>query len=114
VTNVFNSVSRRVIFQKLHAINVDIIQLIPFVRAFYAFEFPLFYNHRNCENNITIILSIMGTHRSDLLKGALFTLTHFKALYSTTNHFPSYIFPSITNDTHIIGPPLIVSSTYHF
>jgi hypothetical protein len=47
----------------------------------------------------------MGTRQGDLLGGALFTLTHFRALHSTTNHFPSYIFPSITNDIHIIGPP---------
>jgi hypothetical protein len=36
-------------------------QFIPFVRAFYAFESPLFYNHCNHENNVTIILFAMGT-----------------------------------------------------
>jgi hypothetical protein len=32
-------------FQEFHATCEDITQLIPFVCAFYAFEFPLFYNH---------------------------------------------------------------------
>jgi hypothetical protein len=39
--------SRRVIFQELCVIGRNIIQLIPFVHAFYPFEFPLYshYNH---------------------------------------------------------------------
>jgi hypothetical protein len=45
----------------------------------------------------------------DPLGGALFVLSHFKALCFTTNHFPSYLFPSIANDTDIIHPPSILS-----
>jgi len=47
--------------QKLRAIGWDIIQLIPFVRAFYAFESPMFYNHYNREGEVTVIPSTMGT-----------------------------------------------------
>jgi hypothetical protein len=57
----------------------------------------------------------MGTYQGNPLGGALFTLTHFRALCSTTRHFHSYLFPSIVNDTHIIRPLSIVSSAYeHF
>jgi hypothetical protein len=35
-------------------------QLIPFVRAFYAFEFPLFYNHHNREGDVIVIPFAMG------------------------------------------------------
>jgi hypothetical protein len=56
-------------------------QFIPFVRAFYAFEALLFYNHRNCAGDVIVIFSTMGTCQGDLLGGALFTLTHFKALH---------------------------------
>jgi hypothetical protein len=57
----------------------------------------------------------MGTCQGDFYGGALFVLTHFKALHFLTNHFLSYLFPSIVNDIHIIGPPSIISSTYeHF
>jgi hypothetical protein len=57
----------------------------------------------------------MGTCQGDPLGRALFVLAHFRVLYSTTNHFPSCLFPSNANNTHIIGPSLIVSSGYeHF
>jgi hypothetical protein len=54
--------SKIVIFQKLWATCGDIILLIPFVCAFYAFEFPLFYSHHNCEVEVMVIPSAMGTH----------------------------------------------------
>jgi len=111
----FNSVSKKVIFQKLRATCGDIVQLIPFVHAFYAFKSPLFYNHHNHEGDVIVIHTAMETYHGDPLGGALFTLAHFKVLHSITNHFLSYLFPSIANDTHIIGPHSIVSSTYeHF
>ncbi len=62
VINAFNLVSRGVIFQKLCVVGGDIIQIIPFVHAFYAFEFPLFYNHHNCEGDVVIIPYAMGLH----------------------------------------------------
>jgi hypothetical protein len=65
--NTFNSVSKRVIFQKLHAIGGNIIQFIPFVRAFYAFEFPLFYNCCNHEGDVIVIPFAMGTPQGDPL-----------------------------------------------
>jgi hypothetical protein len=36
-------------------------QRIPFVHAFYAFEFLLFYSHCNHEGNVTVIPIAMGT-----------------------------------------------------
>jgi hypothetical protein len=57
----FNSMLKGVIFQELHATNGDIIQFIPFVHTFYAFESPLFYNHHNREFDVIIIASTMGT-----------------------------------------------------
>ncbi len=57
----------------------------------------------------------MGTHQGDSLGWVLFTLAHCRALRLIANHFPSYLFPSIANDTHIIGPFSIVSFAYeHF
>jgi hypothetical protein len=47
--------------------------------------------------------------------GALFVLAHFRALHFIVSHFTSCLFPSIVDDTHIIGPLSIVSSIYeHF
>jgi len=36
-------------------------QFIPFVHAFYAFEYPLFYSHHNHEGDVTIISFTMRT-----------------------------------------------------
>jgi hypothetical protein len=105
VANAFNLILKGVIFQEFGVTCGDTIQFIPFVYASYAFESPLFYNHHNHEGDVTIIPSAMGTHQSDPLRGALFALTHFRALHSTFSHFPFSLFPSIANDTHIIGPP---------
>jgi hypothetical protein len=115
MVNTFNSVLRKVIFQKIHVIDGDIIQFIPFVCAFYAFESPLFYSHRNCEGDVTIIPFDRGIRQGDPLGDAIFTVTHFKVLHSIVSHFPSCLFPSIIGDTHIISPLSIVSSAYeHF
>jgi len=68
----------------------------------------LFYIHRNREGDVTIIPSTMGIRQGDG-GGALFALAHFKALRSIVSHFPSCLFQSIVDDTHIIGHPSIVS-----
>jgi hypothetical protein len=47
---------------------------MPFVRAFYAFESPMFYSHHNREGDVTIIPFAMGTHQGDPLRGSLFVL----------------------------------------
>jgi hypothetical protein len=87
--NVFNLVSKGVIFQEFHALGGFIIQLILFVRAFYEFESPLFYSHHNHDGDVMIIPSAMGTHQGDPLGGALFALIHLKAqsLQLAISHF---------------------------
>jgi len=106
MANAFNFVSRGVIFQELHVKGGNIIQLIPFVHAFYAFEFPLFYSHCNHEGNVTIIPFAMGTREGDPLKNALFTFAHFEALHSIVSRSPSCLFLFVANDIHIISPLL--------
>jgi len=108
LANAFNLVSRKVIFQKLPIANGNIIHLIPIVCAFYAFEYPMFYNYHNCESNVIVIPPTMGTRQGEPLGKTLFALAHFKALHSTINCFLSYLFPSIVDDIHIIGPLSIV------
>jgi len=115
MTNAFNLVSRGIIFQELHVVSGNIMQLIPFVPTSYAFEFPLFYSHGNHVGDVLVIFSTMGTHEGDPLGRALFALAHFRALRFTTNHFLSCLFSSIIDDIHIIGPLSIVSFVYeHF
>jgi len=105
MVDVFNLVSKGVIFQEIHVVGVDIIQLIPFVHAFYAFKSLLFYSHHNHESDVTIIPFAMGIPQGDPVGGgeggALFILAHFWVLHSTSIHFPSHLFPSIAYDIHI-------------
>jgi len=105
MADTFNSVLRRVIFQELRVVGGDIMQLIPFVYAFYAFKSPLFYSHYSHDGDVMVIPSTMGIHQTNILRRALFTLTHLRVLHFTIGRFPSYLFPSIANDTHIINPP---------
>jgi hypothetical protein len=86
-----------------------------FIIFVHAFESPLFYIYHNYEGGIIIIPFAMGTHQGDSLGGALFFLDHFRASRSIVSHSLSYLFLSITNDTHIVGPLSIVSFAYeHF
>jgi hypothetical protein len=62
---------RGVIFQEFRVVGRDITQLIPFVCATYAFEFPLFYKHHNHESDVTIIPFAMGIHHGDPLGGTI-------------------------------------------
>jgi hypothetical protein len=70
--------------------------------------------HHNRESDVTVIPFTMGTHQGDPFRRALFTLTHFRALHFIANDFPSYLFPSIVNDTHIICFFSIVSFAYEY
>ncbi len=85
------------------------------VHKLYAFESPMFYSHHNHEGDVIMIPFAMGTCQGDLLRRTHLTLAHFGALCFIVSCFPSCLFPSIVDDTHIIGPLSIVSSTYeHF
>jgi hypothetical protein len=46
------------------------------------------------------------------LGGILFILVHYRALLETIMWAPVWVFPSLTNDTHIVGP--LSEITYAF
>jgi hypothetical protein len=79
------------------------------------YVFSLFYSHCNHEGNVIVIFLAMGTCKGDSFEGALFALTHLRVLCFTVNHFASYLFSSIVDNTHIIGSHFIVTSAHeHF
>ena len=49
--------------------------------------------------------SATGTRQGDPLGRVLFALGHQRALRATAAAFPDCAFPSIADDTHIVGPP---------
>jgi len=52
---------------------------------------------------ITIFEFSSSTRQGDLLEGCLFTLAHYRAFLGTIGQAGNYVFPSLTNDTHIVG-----------
>jgi hypothetical protein len=53
---------------------------------------------------ITIIESSSNKKQGDPLKGPLFTLAHYPTFLQTIAQAPSYVFPSLVDNTHIMGP----------
>jgi len=53
---------------------------------------------------VTIIDSFLNTRQGDPLGGPLFLLAHYRAFLETITWAPNYIFPSLADDTHIVGP----------
>ncbi len=53
---------------------------------------------------VTIIESFSSMKQGDPLRGLLFALAHYQTLLETIVQAPNYIFPSLANDTHIVGP----------
>ncbi len=84
----------------------------PFIRLFYGTHFSLYYQHGRHVEGVTIIESSLGTRQGDPLKGLLFALAHYRALLKTIVWAPNCIFPSLTNDTHIMGPLSEITHTF--
>ncbi|KAJ7570685.1 hypothetical protein O6H91_01G131400 [Diphasiastrum complanatum] len=102
--NAFNSVSQGAIFQELRAAHGPLAQLIPFVRSFYSMDAPLYFSHASRSGDVLVIPSADGIRQGDPLGGVLFSLVHFRALRAFSAAFPSCLFPSIADYTHIVGP----------
>jgi len=61
---------------------------------------------------VIIIESFLSTNQGDPLGGFLFTLAHYRTLLETITWAPNYVFPSLTNDTHIVGPMSEIIRTF--
>ncbi len=53
---------------------------------------------------VTFIESSLSTRQGDPLGGLLFSFAHYQSLLKTIARAPNYVFPSLTNNTHIMGP----------
>jgi len=62
-----------------------------------------------------IIESSLNMKHGDSLGGLLFTLAHYWILLKTNTHAPSCVFPSLVDDTHIMGSMSEITHTFdHF
>ncbi|KAL2612029.1 hypothetical protein R1flu_023721 [Riccia fluitans] len=100
----FNTVSWEALFRELRAATSSLDQLFPFVHSFYAHRSPLYFSHCSCEDEVSLFSSESGTCQGDPLGGALFALAHLCALRAIASEHPLCLFPSLADDTHIVGP----------
>ena len=105
VANAFNTVSRSAIFEDLREAGGSLEALIPYCRAFYANPSPLLYSNLSPPYGCHVLSSTNGTRQGDPLGGPLFALAHSRAIRAVAQEFPQLLFPSIADDTHVVGPP---------
>jgi hypothetical protein len=61
---------------------------------------------------VTIIESSSNTKQGDPLKGPLFALAHYWAFLKTIAQATKCVFPSLRDDTHILGPLNDITPTF--
>jgi len=107
VENVFNNVFQAVIFKELLDVRGLLSNIIFFTMLFYGVHSFLYYQPGQHEEGVTIIDSSSSTRQGDLLRGILFALAHYRTFLETIAWAPNYVFPSLVNDIHIVGPTLL-------
>jgi hypothetical protein len=61
---------------------------------------------------VTIIESSSSTRQGDPLRGFLFALAHYQTFVETIAQALNYIFPSLVDDSHIVGPLNEITFTF--
>ncbi|KAL2613061.1 hypothetical protein R1flu_024753 [Riccia fluitans] len=113
IQNAFNIVSWEAFFCELHVAIGFLDQLFPFVHSLYAPRSPLYFSHCFREDEISLFLSESSTRQGDPLGGILFALAHLRALRTVASEHPLCLFPSLADDTHIVGPLEAVVPAFH-
>jgi hypothetical protein len=73
------------------------------------------YQHGWHVEGVTIIESVLCTRQGDPFGSPLFVLAHYQTFLETIARAPNRVFPSLANDTHIMGPLNEVTHVYdHF
>ncbi len=69
-------------------------------------------NMCNMKEGVTIIEFSLGMKQGDTLGCALLALAHYRTLLKTIAWTPSCVFPSLVDDTHIVGPMSEIAPTF--
>lgn len=73
---------------------------------------PQYSSHAFIHDDLIVILFKFSTWQGDLLNKMLFALTHFRIFCLTITLHPTFVFPSLANDTSIVGVVLDVVPTF--
>jgi hypothetical protein len=71
---------------------------------FYGAPSSFYFQHGRHVKGVTIIESFSSMRQDDPLGGLLFVLTRYRAFVKTIVWALMCVFPSLANDTHIVGP----------
>jgi hypothetical protein len=104
VENAFNNIFRAIILKELRDARVPLVSIIPLTRLFYGVHYSLYYQLGQHEEGVTIIESSTCMKQGDPLGGILFALAHYQTFLETITWASNCVFPSLVNDTHIMGP----------
>jgi hypothetical protein len=86
--------------------------IVPFIMLFYGIHYPFYYQHGQHVEGVTIIESTLSTRQGEPLGGLLFTLAHYRAFLENIVQAPNSVFPSLTDETHIMGPMNEISCAF--
>jgi hypothetical protein len=107
ILSTIGNVLKRYIFKELLFLPGSLNQLFPFVWQFYACPSPLYFSQAFRHGDL-IVISLESSQQGDPPRGALFALPHLHTLHPTTTTHPTCVFPSLVDDTHMVGPTLDV------
>jgi hypothetical protein len=79
---------------------------------YYGVHSSFYYQHGQHVEGVTIIESSSRTKQGDPLGDFLFVLAHYQMPLKTIMRAPNYIFPSLTDNTHIVGPMNEIPHTF--
>jgi hypothetical protein len=112
IKNVFNNVLQVVICRWLCDVGGPLESIVPFIRLFYDTYYPLYYQHRWHVEGVTMIESSLITRQGDPLGAPLHILAHYQIVLKTITRAPTYVFPYLAYDTHIVGPMNEISRAF--
>jgi len=112
IMNAFNSTSHKAILWELQVAGNQLSQLFLFICGFFVQEFFLLCNHHFPLKYFSILFLSIGLHYDNLFIRPLFAFAHFCVLHCYSNVFPSFLFPSLVDDTHILDLASIITPIF--
>jgi len=79
------------------------VNIVPFTKLFYGAHSSFYHQHEQHKEGIIIIKSFSDMKQGDPLGGPLFVLAHYQTFLKTIAQAPNCVFPSLGDDTHIVG-----------
>jgi hypothetical protein len=77
--------------------------IVPFTKLFYGVHFLFTSNMGSMKRGSSLLNHFQAQGKGGPLGGPLFALAHYRAFLKTITQAPKCVFPSLVDDTHIVG-----------